>query len=43
VEKIRGFYGTAGGFTFSADDHSGLTEDAFSMIRITKGDWEMLP
>ena len=43
VEKVRGFYGTAGEFTFSPDDHSGLTEEAFAMIRITKGDWEMLP
>jgi branched-chain amino acid transport system substrate-binding protein len=43
VEKVRGFYGTGGEFTFSSDDHAGLTEEAFAMIRITKGDWEMLP
>jgi branched-chain amino acid transport system substrate-binding protein len=43
LEKVRGFYGTAGGFTFSPDDHSGLTEEAFAMIRITRGDWELLP
>jgi branched-chain amino acid transport system substrate-binding protein len=43
LEKIRGFYGTAGEFNFSPEDHSGLTEDAFAMIRIAKGDWEMLP
>jgi branched-chain amino acid transport system substrate-binding protein len=43
AEKVRGFYGTAGEFTFSPDDHSGLTEEAFAMIRITKGDWGMLP
>jgi branched-chain amino acid transport system substrate-binding protein len=42
LEKVRGFYGTAGEFNFSAEDHSGLTEDAFVMIRITKGEWEML-
>ena len=42
VEKIRGLYGTAGEFNFSADDHSGLTEEAFAMVRITKGDWELL-
>jgi branched-chain amino acid transport system substrate-binding protein len=42
VEKVRGFYGTGGEFNFSAEDHSGLTEDAFVMIRITKGEWEML-
>jgi len=42
VEKVRGLYGTAGEFNFSADDHSGLTEEAFAMVRITKGDWELL-
>jgi branched-chain amino acid transport system substrate-binding protein len=42
VEKIRGFYGTGGEFNFSADDHSGLSEEAFAMVRITKGDWELL-
>src|SRR5512136_2482716 len=35
VERVRGFYGTGGEFTFSADDHSGLTEEAFAMVRIT--------
>ena len=43
LEKIRGFYGTAGEFNFSPEDHSGLTEEAFAMVRIAKGDWEMLP
>ena len=42
LEKIRGFYGTAGEFNFSPQDHNGLTEEAFVMVRITKGDWEML-
>jgi branched-chain amino acid transport system substrate-binding protein len=42
LEKIRGFHGTAGEFNFSAADHNGLTEEAFVMVRITKGDWEML-
>jgi branched-chain amino acid transport system substrate-binding protein len=42
VEKVRGFYGTGGEFNFSPDEHSGLTEEAFAMVRITKGDWEML-
>jgi branched-chain amino acid transport system substrate-binding protein len=42
VEKVRGFYGTAGEFNVSVDDHSGLTEEAFAMVRITRGDWELL-
>ncbi len=33
---------TAGEFTFSPDDHSGLTEETFALVRNTKGDWEML-
>jgi branched-chain amino acid transport system substrate-binding protein len=42
LEKVKGFWGTAGEFNFSATDHAGLTEDAFVMVRITKGDWQML-
>jgi len=42
LEKVRGFWGTAGEFNFSPTDHNGLTEQAFVMVRITKGDWEML-
>jgi branched-chain amino acid transport system substrate-binding protein len=42
LEGIPRFYGTAGEFNFSPEDHNGLTEDAFVMVRITKGDWEML-
>jgi len=42
LEKVRGFYGTGGEFNFSPEDHSGLSEEAFAMVRITKGDWELL-
>jgi branched-chain amino acid transport system substrate-binding protein len=42
LEKVRGFQGTGGEFNFSPEDHSGLTEDAFAMVRITRGEWEML-
>ena len=42
LEKVRGFWGTAGEFNFSATDHAGLTEDAFVMVRVTNGDWQML-
>ncbi len=41
LEKVRGYQGTAGEFNFSADDHAGLTEDGFVMVKIVKGDWEM--
>jgi branched-chain amino acid transport system substrate-binding protein len=42
LEKIRGYNATTGEFNFSESDHNGLTEEAFVMVRITKGDWEML-
>jgi branched-chain amino acid transport system substrate-binding protein len=43
LEKIRGFQGTAGTFAFSPEDHAGLTEEAFVMVRVSRGDWQMLP
>jgi branched-chain amino acid transport system substrate-binding protein len=42
LEKIRGFQGTAGEFTFSPAEHNGLTEEAFAMVRISKGNWELI-
>jgi branched-chain amino acid transport system substrate-binding protein len=42
LETTRGFWGTTGEYNFSPEDHNGLTEEAFVMVRITKGDWEML-
>jgi branched-chain amino acid transport system substrate-binding protein len=43
LERIQKFWGTAGQFNFSPQDHNGLAEDAFVMVRISKGDWELLP
>jgi len=42
LEKIKGFQGTAGEFSFSPQDHNGLTAEAFAMVRIRRGDWELL-
>jgi len=42
LERIKGYNATTGEFNFSEKDHNGLTEEAFVMVRITKGDWEML-
>ena len=39
LEKILGFVGTGGIFNFSAEDHNGLTEDAFEMVIIENGEW----
>ncbi len=42
LEKTKGYVGTTGEFTFTPADHNGLTEEAFVMVKITKGGWEML-
>ncbi len=42
LEKISGFIGTGGIFEMSPEDHNGLDERAFVMVRITDGDWELL-
>jgi len=42
LEKITGFPGIGGVFSFSATDHNGLGEDAFEMVVIQGGDWKIL-
>jgi branched-chain amino acid transport system substrate-binding protein len=37
IENTKGFVGTAGVFNFSAEDHNGLTKDAFEMLRVRGG------
>ncbi len=37
IEKLTGYFGTAGEFNFSATDHSGLGLDAFTMITVKGG------
>ncbi len=41
LEKIKDFAGTGGVFTFSPEDHNGLTEKAFVMLVIENGDWKI--
>lgn len=42
IEDIKGYLGTYGEFNFSGSDHNGLSKDAFVMITVKKGDWELL-
>ena len=42
LEKIKGFNGVTGTFNFSPEDHNGLTEAAFVMVTISKGDWKTI-
>lgn len=41
LEKISGFAGTSGVFTYSAANHNGLDETAFIMVTIDKGKWKV--
>ncbi len=42
LEKVTAFQGTAGEFNFTAQDHNGLSKDAFELVVIEKGDWKIL-
>ena len=37
IENMKGYFGTAGEFNFSAEDHSGLQIDAFTMVTVKDG------
>ena len=39
IEQTHNFMGTAGKVNMSAQDHLGLTVDAFRMLEIKNGDW----
>lgn len=39
LEGIKDFHGIGGTFNFSANDHAGLTKDAFIMVEIKNKDW----
>jgi len=42
LEGTKDFVGTDGVFNYSAEDHSGLTQDAFVMVTIEKGKWVLM-
>ncbi len=42
LEKVNGFVGVTGTFNFTPEDHNGLGEDAFVMVRIKNGKWELV-
>ncbi|GAB4482920.1 MAG: ABC transporter substrate-binding protein [Thermodesulfovibrionales bacterium] len=42
IEGLKGVVGTAGVFTFSAQDHNGLGLDAFEMLTVKKGKFAVL-
>jgi branched-chain amino acid transport system substrate-binding protein len=43
IEKITGHVGVSGIFRFSPQDHNGLNkEEAFVMVKIVNGDWQVI-
>ena len=42
LEKTKKFAGIGGTFSFSAQDHAGLTSDAFVLVKVEKGDWKLI-
>jgi branched-chain amino acid transport system substrate-binding protein len=42
LENMKGFIGVSGVFNFSKTDHNGLGPDAFVVVRIKDGKWELL-
>ena len=42
LEKTKKFAGIGGTFTYSQQDHAGLTSEAFVLVKIEKGDWKLI-
>lgn len=42
VEKSSNVAGIGGVFNFSAQDHAGLSKDAFVLVRVKGGDWQLV-
>lgn len=42
LEARKGFVGVTGVFTFSPEDHAGLTREAFVDVQIENGDWKLI-
>ncbi|MBN1460826.1 MAG: ABC transporter substrate-binding protein [Armatimonadetes bacterium] len=41
IEQTKNFVGTGGIFNFSPEDHNGLTKDAFVMVKVVDGQWNL--
>ncbi len=42
LEKTKKFAGIGGTFSYSPQDHAGLTSDAFVLVQVKKGDWKLI-
>lgn len=42
LEKIKDYKGISGVFNFSPEEHNGLTMDAFVLVKIVNGKWQII-
>jgi branched-chain amino acid transport system substrate-binding protein len=42
IERTKGLVGTAGVFNMTAEDHMGLSVDAFKLLEVRKGSWVII-
>jgi branched-chain amino acid transport system substrate-binding protein len=42
LEKTTKFAGIGGTFSYSPQDHAGLTSEAFVLVQVVKGDWKLI-
>jgi branched-chain amino acid transport system substrate-binding protein len=42
VEKLNGWLGVVGKYTYSPTNHNGLTKDYFVMVQVVNGNWKLL-
>jgi branched-chain amino acid transport system substrate-binding protein len=42
IENLKGHVGVSGTFNFSPEEHNGLAPDAFVMVKINNGTWELM-
>jgi branched-chain amino acid transport system substrate-binding protein len=42
LEQTKGFVGTQGTFTYSPDDHGGLSKDSMVMYTVVGGAWKIV-
>jgi branched-chain amino acid transport system substrate-binding protein len=42
LEKTKKFSGIGGTFSYSPQDHAGLTSDAFVLVKVEKGNWKLI-
>lgn len=42
IEQTRGYVGTQGIFSYSSDDHGGMTKESMAMYQVVEGVWKII-